>query len=305
MRMTATSNKHIDNFESYLKYELNYSPLTVEAYMRDLGQCIAFLTDGVAEHFDALTVEPSDLRAWIATLSRKGESRRTLRRKIQSIRAFYRYLMLIGAGTTNPAAQVFIAKPHDPLPRFIRQDETNTLLDREIDPTDFTAVRDRLVLLMLYSTGMRRAELISLTEANIDLRRRELKVLGKRNKERIIPFGDELAEMIALYRELKADIGLDQSEYLFVRHGGLPLYPAAVNRIVKQRMAPGVNAHQVSPHVLRHSFATDMLNNGADLNAVQQLLGHNTLATTQIYTHISTRELQQNYQLAHPRAQKK
>lgn len=299
-----TKPKYLTEFLTYLRFELNYSAHTAEAYSRDFMQLADFLTDGRPATFEATKADAGDIRAWTAHLSRKGNSRRTLRRKIQSVRALFRYLMLTGVSRVNPAMQVRVAKPNDPLPSFIRSEETNALLDTEIDPGNFVELRDRLIVLMLYSTGMRRAELVTLLDRNIDLHRRELKVLGKRNKERVIPFGDELAEAIERYRQAKQDEGLTEAEEFFVRPGGLPLYPAAVNRIVSQRVRPSVNATKVSPHVLRHSFATDMLNNGADLNAVQQLLGHSSLSTTQIYTHISTRELQQNYKHAHPRAQK-
>lgn len=296
--------QHItDDFLTYLSAELNYSPLTVTAYSRDIKSLANYLTGGHGD-FDPLSVESGDIRAWIGALARTGQTRRTLRRKIQSVRALYRYLMLIGSTDRNPAMNVAVARPNDPLPAFIREEETNNLLDSDFDHEDFIEVRDRLILLLLYSTGMRRAELIGLLDRNVDLNRRELKVLGKRNKERVIPFGEELAGMIALYRRLRRENALTDAVELLVRPGGLPLYPSAINAIVKARLRPEVNATKVSPHVLRHSFATDMLNNGADINAVQQLLGHASLETTQIYTHISTRELQQNYKLAHPRAQK-
>jgi integrase/recombinase XerC len=152
---------------------------------------------------------------------------------------------------------------------------------------------------------MRRAELISLRDANVDTTRSELKVLGKRNKERIIPFGKELADAITLYRDVRRQqTGITHPEAFFIRPGGDPLYPMLVERIVKQALTGHTLASRLSPHTLRHSFASDMLNNGADLTSVQQLLGHKSLATTQVYTHITYRELQQNYQLAHPRAQK-
>ncbi len=297
--------RNIQDFLTYLSAELNYSALTVNAYGRDIKSLAEYLTNGNAQNFEPLDVVAGDIRLWIASMAQKGQSRRTLRRKIQSIRALYRYFMLIGISDRNPAMSVAIAKPHDPLPVFIRQEETNNFLDSDFDHENFVEVRDRLILLLLYSTGIRRAELIGLLDCNIDLNRRELKVLGKRNKERIIPFGEELAQMITLYRQLRIDNDLTDAQEFLVRPGGLPLYASAINRIVNERLRAQTNASKSSPHVLRHSFATDMLNNGADINAVQQLLGHTSLATTQIYTHISTRELQHNYKLAHPRAQKK
>ena len=300
--MVIFRNNIIKDFEAHLRYELNSSPLTVEAYMSDIAQFAAFLIPTDPGDFDPLKADDADIRAWFADMSRNKIQRRSLRRKLQSLRALYRYMMRRKLIDSNPALKVTVAKPHDPLPRFIRTEETNSLLDSEFDPTDFIEVRDRLIILMLYSTGMRRAELTGLLDRNVDLSSCQLKVLGKRNKERIIPFGGELAEMIEIYRDVKKEAGLEFADEFFVRPGGLPIYPALVNRVVNNRLRPAVTSEKASPHTLRHSFATDMVNNGADINAVQQLLGHASLATTQIYTHISTRELQQNYRLAHPRA---
>lgn len=295
-----------DHYLTYLRCELNYSVHTVSSYSRDLRQFIEYYCRDKADEFDAPTVDNSDVRAWIASLSRQGDTRRTLRRKLQSLRSFYHYLMVRGITKTNPAVDVDIAKPASTLPTFIRSEEINALLDSEYDTTDIETCRDRLILMLLYSTGMRRAELIGLLDRNIDTERCELKVLGKRNKERIIPFGEELKNMIEHYRELRRKAGNGSAESFLIRKHGEPLYPKMVNNIVGRELeAAGVHAPKLSPHVLRHTFATDMLNNGADLNAVQQLLGHSSLSTTQIYTHISYRDLKQNYQLAHPRAQKK
>lgn len=296
----------IDKFLTYIRCELNYSVHTVLSYERDLRQFADYITSDHPEQFDPSSVTVSDIRAWMASLSEEKISLLTLRRKVSSLRAFYRYLMLVGKAGANPAHDISIAKAPKKLPAFVRQQETNDVLDdiSEVDSEDFVSVRNRLIVLMLYSTGMRRAELISLKNCDIDSVKGELKVLGKRNKERIIPFGNELAEMIELYRHLRDEVGLGRIEPFFLRTNGENLYPKLVHNVVTATLKGNVHASRVSPHVLRHSFATDMLNNGADLNAVQQLLGHASLSTTQIYTHISQRELQQNYKLAHPRAQK-
>lgn len=300
----------IDSFLTYMRCELNYSAHTVLSYSTDICQLADYLTDAggskaiVAADFDPVSVTESDIRAWIATRAAKGDSRRTLRRKIQSVRAFYRYLNLIGESLDNPAADVVVARPADNLPVALREEEINELLDEPFDGTDFIAARNHLIMLLLYTTGLRRAEIISLRDADVDLSRCELKVLGKRNKERVIPFGNELRREIGSFRDLRCGLGIDDAPNLLTRPDGQPLYPKIVYDVVKKTLTGNVHASRTSPHVLRHSFATDMLNNGADLNAVQQLLGHNSLSTTQIYTHISYRELKQNYQQAHPRAQK-
>lgn len=294
-----------DTFLTYLRCELNYSVHTVSAYSRDIKQFIAFLCGGNTGSFDPLSVTASDIRSWTGHLSSSGNGLRTIRRKLQSLRAFYRYLCLTEHTGSNPAADVSVAQSNDPLPSFIPEQETNMFLDSVVDQNDFTEYRNRLILMMLYSTGMRRAEIIGLKEINVDTVRCELKVLGKRNKERVIPFGEELAEMISHYRDLKRLTGHDDNGSFFIRPDGQPLYPEIVNNLVRRELKPVVHASRVTPHTLRHSFATDMLNHGADLNSVQQLLGHTSLETTQIYTHISNREIKQNYKLAHPRAKKK
>lgn len=196
--------------------------------------------------------------------------------------------------------------PPKVLPRFVPTEDTEAVLDAPIDHANFREVRDRLAVELLYATGMRSAELISLTDDNADTAQSQVRVIGKRNKERIIPIAPELSEAIDAYRLLRTQVtGTRHTPTLMVRESGEPLYYGLLNRIVHKALDPVAHSAKRSPHVLRHSFATDMLNGGADLDAVQKLLGHASLATTQLYTHISYRELQQNYQQAHPRAIKK
>ena len=209
----------------------------------------------------------------------------------------------------NPAAEITLAKIPKSLPVFVRPQEMEEILGppatEETLPKAFLPLRDHLMVLTLYSTGIRRAELIGMLDRDVDTARRELKVLGKRNKERLIPFGEELATTIDIYRRVRATAtGVQAPEYLFVNPDGSQLKPHTVLRTVKHALTGHTLASRLSPHTLRHSFATDMLNNGADLPGVQKLLGHKSLETTQVYTHITYRELKQNYQLAHPRAQK-
>lgn len=302
------------SFLTYIRCELNLSAHTVLSYAVDLHQLRQFLTgrevprekwgtDDEDGGFDALSVTSSDIRLWLTSLAEKGESPRTLRRKLTAVSTFYAYLLRQGAVQANPADEVEMAKVPKPLPVNIRQEEISDVIDRELaEADDFTSVRNALILLMLYSTGMRRAELIGLRDAAVNTQAGELKVLGKRNKDRLIPFGRELAGAIDRYRALRDKLLGGLTEYLFVRQDGRQLYPMAVERIVKSALQGKVHASRISPHVLRHSFATDMLNGGADLVAVQQLLGHKSLATTQVYTHVTYKDLKHNYQLAHPRA---
>jgi integrase/recombinase XerC len=296
----------IDDFLTYLSCELNHSQNTVDAYRRDLTQWANFTTNSQPETLQPLDITTNDLRLWIATLSNNGDTTRTIRRKVQSLRAFYRYLIARKGASCNPAADLQLAKQPKDLPIHVRPNEISTIMDAPLDNDNFIDVRNRLILLMFYSTGIRTTELETLTDIHVNTHTGELKVLGKRSKERIIPFGQELAEMITLYRQLRDDlIPTAGSDRFFVRPTGEPLYRKLIYNIVHRALFGNVHTSRQSPHILRHSFATDMLNNGADITAVQQLLGHESLATTQIYTHVTLRDLKHNYELAHPRALKK
>ncbi|MDE6486162.1 MAG: tyrosine-type recombinase/integrase [Muribaculaceae bacterium] len=293
----------IDEFLKYLESETGASAHTVRAYGSDLRLWCDFAAGG--DEPDLASVTLDDLRAWIASMAAGGVAARSLRRRVQSLRALYAWAMRRKGLAVNPAAELTPARIPHPLPSFIRPDETATVLDAGFDPDDFEAMRAHMVMLLLYATGMRASELTGLRDADVDTTRRELKVLGKRNKERIIPFAEEVKQTIEQYRAVRDRIVGFTPEYFAVRPSGEPLYYGLLNRIVHSQLDGSVHSAKRSPHVLRHSFATDMLNNGADLNAVQRLLGHASLATTQVYTHLSYRDLQNNYQLAHPRAQRK
>lgn len=293
----------IDKFLQYIRLELNLSPHTVTAYGTDLDQWEQYLTQGKRQ-LDVASVTPSDIRAWMLWLNNNGDGARTMRRKVQAVRSFYKWLMRQGVVTSSPAAAVEMARIPKRLPSMVRETSVDSLLDSDIDMDDFEQVRNRLIVMMLYETGMRRAELIGLRDANVDTGKMELKVHGKRDKDRIIPFGTELAQWIDSYRRLRDQqaVGCDR---FFVRPTGEPLYPMLVYRVVKELLSQVGVSSKRSPHVLRHTFATAMLNNGASLNSVKELLGHESLATTQIYTHVTFSELKNNYKLAHPRALKK
>ncbi|MDE5642529.1 MAG: tyrosine-type recombinase/integrase [Muribaculaceae bacterium] len=305
-------NKLYDDFIKYIRCELNLSVHTVSSYSLDLSQWLSFAAvnssaclSGRQEDINHAAVTVADIRLWVAYLASEGLSQRTIRHKIQALRAFYRFMIRRGILDVNPAAEITTARLPKSLPVYVRPDESRYCFDEPYDAKDFTEVRNRLIAIMFYTTGMRAAELIGLRDADVDTRRCELKVLGKRNKERIIPFGQELQEMIELYRTLREkEIPGLQADEFFVRPDGQPVYYVLVNKAVHSLLDGRVSATKRSPHVLRHSCATDMLNNGADLTAVQRLLGHASLATTQIYTHLSIRDLKNNYKLAHPRAQK-
>lgn len=310
-----------DEFISYLQGEKSCSPLTVRSYGSDLRDFIKFLSRRSGQRNpDLRLASESDVRGWLATLAEGHLSNSSIARKLQSIRAFYNYLVRHRGLTANPTKSVRAPRREKPLPAFVPQKQTEALLDLAekeersgliLPLADmFIKVRDNLILLMLYSTGMRAAELVGLRDAAVDATRGELKVLGKRNKERMIPIGPELTEAIGRYRTLRKQMastfGIQASGGpFFIRRDGSPIYYGVVYRVVNVALSEArVSTARRSPHVLRHSFATDMLNNGADLAAVQQLLGHASLATTERYTHLSIKEIKDNYALAHPLAHK-
>ncbi len=295
-------NPLYDKFLNYIRCELNLSVHTVLSYTSDLRQWEEFSDSAFGAGFDPAATVANDLRMWVAHLSSCGVGTRTIRRKVQTMRAFFRYMMKRHGLKDNPALELVPARLPKTLPAVVRPEDMQRLLDAPCDRQNFIELRNRLIVTMLYSTGMRASELTGLRDADVDVRQGELKVLGKRNKERMIPFGKELADMITLYRTIRP---ATPAAELFVLEDGRPLAYRNLLGIVKENLAGRVTVARRTPHVLRHSFATDMLNGGAEITAVQQLLGHASLATTQIYTHLSSRELQHTYQQAHPRAQKK
>ena len=299
MPMNAT----VERFLQYLRHERNLSVKTVDRYRRDLEQWIAFAAVG-GEEMDLTSVTANDIRSWLMNRAARGEKPATLRVHLQAIRALYRYLMRKGVVDTNPAMTVELAKLAKPLPSFVRESTVNEVLDADIDEQDFTQVRDRLIVMLFYETGIRLSELIGLQDAAVDTDKRELKVRGKRDKDRIVPFGNELATALGQYRALRADV-MPECSNLLVTAKGKPLYPSLVYHVVHDALVTAGGTGKLSPHVLRHTFASVMLNSGAELNSVKELLGHESLAATQVYTHVTLSELKHNYELAHPRALKK
>ena len=293
----------VERFLQYLRHERNLSMRTVDLYRRAIEQWAAFMSSGTRQ-VDLPSVTAGDIRAWLIDRASHGDSPTTLRLRLQALRALYRYLMRCGTVTVNPAAMVELAKLPKPLPKFVRESTVDAVLDADIDNDDFTQVRDRLIVMLLYETGIRQAELIGLQDAAVDTSKHELKVHGKRDKDRIVPFGDELAAAIGHYRSLRDDVAPDCGN-LLVTLKGKPLYPSLVYHVVHDSLQAAGGTGKLSPHVLRHTFASVMLNNGAELNSVKELLGHESLAATQVYTHVTLSELQHNYELAHPRALKK
>lgn len=295
---------NLEKFLRYLRYEKNYSSYTVLFYQRDLEQFIeyrnAYRTDA-----QEMPIESDDVRNWVMSLGEQGLSPRTIGRKISSLRSYCRYAQSVGEMQDNPVADVKLPKMKKQLPSFVRPEAMHRLYsDGTDEPADFSYLRDSLIVAMLYETGMRRAELIGLQDAAVDNRTCELRVLGKRNKERIIPYGESLQQSIEVYRRVR-DQRFGQCATFFVLDNGEPIYEKYVYRVVRQALGSVTTLQKRSPHVLRHTFASAMLNGGAGINSVKELLGHSSLASTEVYTHITFEQLKQSYKHAHPRAEKK
>jgi len=289
-------------FLEYLLYELNRSEKTVLAYGTDLRDFERYLKETDAE-LDFTRVHADNVRNWMVHLMDEEQNTATsVNRKLSSLRSFYRFLLRKGLVKKDPMLKVVGPKKKKPLPSFVREKDMDRLLDETSFGEGFEGCRDRMILEMFYATGMRLSELIGLDDADVDFASRLIKVTGKRNKQRLIPFGDELAEDLLIYIKVKNETFPEGSEAFFVLKNGKRMYPMMVYRLVRRNLSKVVALKKRSPHVLRHSFATAMLNDNAELRAVKELLGHESLATTQIYTHATFEELKKVYEQAHPRA---
>lgn len=292
----------INDFLKYIQYEKNYSSHTVLSYRNDLFQFAVFLNQ-TPETFDATEITSSDIRAWIMQLSEQGTNARSIARKVSALKSFWRFLQLRGEVTVNPTLKVILPKTKKPLPVFCKHREIVEALDRTQQPDEFDRVRNLLIIELFYMTGIRLSELLTIRDVDLDTVSREVKVTGKRNKQRLLPLGAGLCERLEEYRTLRDQLtGLSNHEVFFVRSNGKKMYPKLVYNIVHTIMSQVSTLSKLSPHVLRHSFATGLLNNGADINALKELLGHSSLAATQVYTHTGFGELYTIYKQAHPRA---
>ena len=290
----------IEAFLDYLRFERNYSEHTVVAYETDLRQFGDFLKS-VGEELDYTNVDSDLIRSWVVTLMNSSKST-SVNRKLSSLRSFYRFLMKRGKTTVNPLAKITGPKNSKPLPTFLRENDMDRLLDEISYGEGFEAVRDRMILETFYATGMRLSELVGLNDTDVDFSAMQMKVTGKRNKQRLIPFAGELAADLREYIIIRNETIPERSDAFFVLKNGKRMYPEKVYGIVRRNLAKVVSVKKKSPHVLRHTFATAMLNHEAELKSVKELLGHESLATTEIYTHTTFEELKKVYEQAHPRA---
>jgi len=292
-----------NNFFQYLETEKRCSIHTLRAYKVDLAQFFSFITKQFqVEGYSG--VKPVMIRSWIVSMMDKGISPRSINRKISSLKSLFRFLSRENIITDNPVLKVIAPKASQSLPVFVDKRGMELLLDEIEFVPGFRGMRDKLVIEMLYFTGVRLSELIGMDEKNVDLVQGQIKVLGKRNKERIIPINSILVQSIINYIEVRnREIGKDgQDNYLFLTEKGNKMYEKLVYRIVNTYLGKVSTIVKKSPHILRHTFATHMLNNGANLNTIKEILGHSNLAATQIYTHNTIDKLKLIYEQAHPRA---
>jgi integrase/recombinase XerC len=294
---------HLDNFITHLASVKRYSPHTVAAYQKDIQQFLAFVEETYEiNHITAINHQM--IRSWIMYLMDNDISGRSVNRKISSLKTFYRYLRKNNVIRINPMLKILPPKSKKSLPEFISNENMDLLLEGDIFEEGFEGKRDRLIIEMFYFTGIRLSELTELKNSDVNLSKCQMKVLGKRNKERVIPFGKILATSIEDYLISRTKMNGEgrPEDIFFVTKRGLKVYKKLVYRIVNSYLSKVSTLKQKSPHVLRHTFATHMLNNGADLNAIKELLGHANLSATQVYTHNTIDKLKTIYNQAHPRA---
>ncbi|MDE7117048.1 MAG: tyrosine-type recombinase/integrase, partial [Bacteroidaceae bacterium] len=276
-----------DSFLEYLAAERNYSSATIESYAKDLAMFQDFM-EGLNPEASWTTVQSDDVREWVIyLLDEQCLAASSVNRKLSALRTFYRYLRRVERVDTNPMEKVTAPKKRKPLPHFVRESEMDKLLELTKEDRTFKGIRDRLILMVFYETGIRRAELLGMTDASVDLVTRQIKVTGKRNKQRIVPFGEELEKEFVAYMAAREELqGAMSPTALFVNENGTAMNESQVSNVVKKHLSMVTTIEKKSPHVLRHSFATAMLNNHADLTSIQKLLGHESVATTEIYTHV-------------------
>lgn len=291
----------IDSFLEYLRLERNYSEKTVVSYGIDLREFEGYFKKADAE-IDFTTVDADVVRNWVMHLMDEGRAATSVNRKLSTLRSFYRFLLKKKVMTVNPMTKVVGPKKKKPLPSFVREKDMDRLLDDLTFGVGYEGCRDRMILEMFYATGMRLSELIGLDDVDVDFSAKLIKVTGKRNKQRLIPFANELEHDLRVYIKVRDEALPNGSDAFFVRKDGKRMYPMQVYRLVKRNLSKVVTLKKRSPHVLRHTFATAMLNDCAELRAVKELLGHESLTTTEVYTHTTFEELKKVYELAHPRA---
>lgn len=292
----------IEAFIEYLKREKNYSKHTLTAYTNDLEEFSQFLKNENSNDLPAVSFV--NIRQWLAELNKSGLSSRSINRKLSSLRAFYKFLVKIGVISVNPTLRQKSLKAAKKISNPFSEEEMESMLEAYPFESGFEGVRNKLIILMFYATGIRRSELIELKTDDVDMHSGYLKITGKGNKQRNIPMLPVLKEALQVYLPQREAIGSARVPNLFITKKGLKMYDVLVYRIINNYFSGVTSKSKKSPHVLRHTFATHLLDRGADLNTIKDLLGHSSLATTQVYTHSSLANLKKVYQSAHPRGEK-
>ncbi|MGM0496706.1 MAG: tyrosine-type recombinase/integrase [Bacteroidota bacterium] len=293
----------IEQFLKYLQHEKRCSQHTIRAYHNDLRQFFDHV-EIVNKSRDISEIKNPEkvIRSWIVQMMEKDISGRTINRKLSTLKSYFRFLRRKNKIEFDPLAKVFTLKTEGRLPSFVDEKQMNYLENKDLFSDDFFGMRDRLIIEILYQTGVRVSELVNIRDENVNFPKKQLHILGKRNKERIVPLNDQLIDFIKNYISLREKhFRSNEDDYLLVTNKGKKLYSKAVYRIVKSYLSIVTTMKKKSPHVLRHTFATHMLNDGADLNAIKELLGHSNLSATQIYTHSTFEKLKKIYKQAHPR----
>jgi integrase/recombinase XerC len=292
--------RHFGGFLQYIQFIRQYSAHTVCSYKKDLEQFFAF--GSFAVDIDESVIDHHPIRNWIIELMESGNSARTVNRKISALKTYFRYLMKEGIIKVDPVVRVITPKMDKKLPVFVSGDQMDHLLDEVGFGNDFSGLRNKMIIETFYNTGIRISELVNLKTADVDFGKQVFKVLGKRNKERMIPMSRNFACILEQYARAKSEQFDAVGEWFFVGNKGNKLYPKLVYRVVHYYLSLVTTSDKKSPHILRHTFATQMLNEGADLNAIKELLGHANLSATEVYTHNTFEKLKSVYKQAHPRA---
>ena len=298
--MLQTQYPQIESFIEYLTFEKRYSKNTILSYHTDLEQFFQYLIS----QFETPSVEhiqASFIRSWMAELKQDAISSKSIGRKLSTLKSFFKFLLKQGEIMHSPVTAIITPKIKKRLPVYVEQKDMQVLFSHEVSENNWKRRTDRLVIVLLYHTGMRLSELIDLKESQLDASNAQIKVIGKGNKERIIPLSSNVIKLLQDYINDKP-ISITDVAVIFITEKGKPLYPKYVYNLVKKNLGEVTTIEKKSPHVLRHSFATHLMNNGAELNAVKELLGHASLAATQIYTHNTIEKLKEVFQKAHPKA---
>lgn len=291
-----------ESFLKYLRFEKRCSNHTVVAYKKDLDQFEEYLFNMIGD-FNVLKVSNKQIRSWVALLMDQGMAPKTVVRKVTTLKSFYKYLLRQELIDLSPVDAIPVPKIPKRLPFFVDEKSLHSLLDNRYFKDDFEGIRDKLILSLFYGTGIRLSELINLKDRDLYLEEYLIRVIGKNNKERIIPYPRSMNKLINEYLQVRLETFSEQTSVrFFLTSKGKSVYEKLVYRVVKKNLSLVTTLEKKSPHVLRHTYATHLLNRGADLNAVKELLGHSNLAATQVYTHTTTEKLQSIYKQAHPRA---